>query len=132
MNMKQRRFILVALALLSVSCINVYVTNAPVESRSVALTAKAEAIAVSDGIDVVVDPTLDRNEAVVTTHSDVIDYVKVYVEDSTLNIKLDAPLVITGSYTLDLNGFTLSYESDIMGEAMITNKGELTINDASK
>ncbi len=91
MNMKQRRFILVALALLSVSCINVYVTNAPVESRSVALTAKAEAIAVSHGIDVVVDPTLDRNEAVVTTHSDVIDYVKVYVEDSTLNIKLDAP-----------------------------------------
>ena len=46
------------------------------------------------------------------------------------DIKLDAPIVITGSYTIDLNGFTLSYESDVMGEAMITNKGTLVINDS--
>ena len=47
-----------------------------------------------------------------------------------VDVKLDAPLVITGSSTLDLNGFTLSYESTNMGEAMITNKGNLTINDS--
>ena len=46
------------------------------------------------------------------------------------NIELDSALVITGSHTIDLNGFTLSYTSEVMGEAMITNKGNLTINDS--
>ena len=47
------------------------------------------------------------------------------------NIELDAPIVITGSYVIDLNGYTLSYTSEVMGEAMITNKGSLVINDSS-
>ena len=45
------------------------------------------------------------------------------------NIVLDAPIVIEGTVTLDLNGCSLSYTSTVMGEAMITNKGNLTIND---
>ena len=45
------------------------------------------------------------------------------------DIALDAPVVITGTVVIDLNGFTLSYESTVMGEAMITNRGNLTIND---
>ena len=47
------------------------------------------------------------------------------------NIALDAPIVLNGSYTLDLNGYTLSYESTVMGEAMITNYGTLVINDSA-
>ena len=47
------------------------------------------------------------------------------------NIALDAPIVLNGSYTLDLNGYTLSYESTVMGEAMITNNGTLVINDSA-
>ena len=47
------------------------------------------------------------------------------------NIALDAPLVLTSGYTLDLNGYTLSYESTVMGEAMITNYGTLVINDSA-
>ena len=31
--------------------------------------------------------------------------------------------------TLDLNGFTISYSSDVAGDAMITNRGNLTITD---
>lgn len=89
--MKQHRFIILALALMSVSCVNVYVSKAPVESRNISFEGAANAIAVSHGIDVVVDASLDKCEAVVTTHSDVIDYVKVYLENNTLNIKLDAP-----------------------------------------
>lgn len=39
--MKQRRFISVVLAMLGVSCINVYVTNAPVESRTITFEGSA-------------------------------------------------------------------------------------------
>ncbi|MBR2382096.1 MAG: hypothetical protein IKA84_06385, partial [Clostridia bacterium] len=45
------------------------------------------------------------------------------------DIVLDAPIVVEGTVVLDLNGYTLSYESTTQGEAMITNKGNLTIND---
>ena len=46
------------------------------------------------------------------------------------DVVLDAPIVITSQYTLDLNGHTLTYNSTVMGEAMITNKGSLVINDS--
>ena len=46
------------------------------------------------------------------------------------DIELDSALVITGSYVIDLNGHTLTYTSTVMGEAMITNKGSLVINDS--
>ena len=46
------------------------------------------------------------------------------------NVELDAALTVNGTVVIDLAGFTLSYESDVMGEAMITNKGNLTINDS--
>lgn len=48
------------------------------------------------------------------------------------NIELDAPIVITNSYVLDLNGYTLSYESTVQGETMITNKSSLVIKDSSE
>ena len=47
------------------------------------------------------------------------------------NIELDAPIVLNGNYTIDLNGYTLSYTSQVMGEAMITNNGTLVINDSA-
>ena len=59
------------------------------------LTGGATAIAVSHGIDVVVDATLPENEARIVTHSDVIDFVKVYVDEQTLYVKLDAPRAIS-------------------------------------
>ena len=48
------------------------------------------------------------------------------------NVALDAPIVIEKgtAATIDLAGFVLSYESTTMGEAMITNYGELTIKDS--
>ena len=46
------------------------------------------------------------------------------------NINLNAPLVITKELVLDLAGFEIVYTSTTQGEAMITNKGVLTINDS--
>ena len=59
------------------------------------LTGTATAIAVSHGVDVVVDAALAENEVRIVTHSDVIDHVKVYVEEQTLYVKLDAPRAIS-------------------------------------
>ena len=106
--MKQRRFISLALAMLGVSCINVYVTNAPVESRTIKFEGSAKAIAVSHGIDVRVDATLAQGEAVVTTHNDVIDFVKVYVEDGTLKVEHNAPRSINAK-TLEVRIPSIDY-----------------------
>ena len=45
---------------------------------------------------------------------------------------MEAPIVIDVDYpvTIDLNGHDIVYNSTNQGEAMITNKGELTINDS--
>lgn len=93
--MKHRILISLLVALSLSSCIGVYRADGPTESRSVMLTGGATAIAVSHGIDVVVDATLPENEARIVTHSDVIDFVKVYVEEQTLYVKLDAPRAIS-------------------------------------
>ncbi len=54
--------------------------------------------------------------------------IKFY-KDITLSETITIP---TGANViLDLNGKTISYTSDVLGEAMITNRGNLTINDTS-
>ena len=93
--MKHLRLIYLLAAMLSVSCIAQYRAEGPVESRSVMLTGTATAIAVSHGVDVVVDAALAENEVRIVTHSDIIDHVKVYVEEQTLYVKLDAPRAIS-------------------------------------
>jgi len=49
------------------------------------------------------------------------------------DIVLEAPITVAADkqFTLELNGKTVSYESAVAGEAMITNKGNLTIVDSS-
>ena len=67
-----------------------------------------------------------------TTFKDAIDYANENGGTVTLldDIELDAPIVVTGTVTLDLAGYTINYNSTVQGEAMITNKGNLTINDS--
>ena len=108
--MKHLRLIYLLVALFSVSCIAQYRAEGPVESRSVVLTGTATAIAVSHGIDVVVDATLAQNEAHIMTHSDVIDFVKVYIEDETLYVKLDASRSISTN-TLEVRIPKFGYSS---------------------
>ena len=93
--MKHLRLIYLLAALLSVSCIAQYRADGPIESRTVMLTGTATAIAVSHGMEVVVDAALAENEVRIVTHSDVIDHVKVYVEEQTLYVKLDVPRAIS-------------------------------------
>lgn len=49
------------------------------------------------------------------------------------DVELTASLTIAADneITLDLNGKKISYDSTVQGEAMITNKGRLTINDSA-
>ena len=108
--MKHLRLISLLVALLSVSCIAQYRAEGPVESRSVVLTGTATAIAVSHDVDVVVDATLAQNEAHIMTHSDVIDFVKVYIEDETLYVKLDASRSISTN-TLEVRIPKFDYSS---------------------
>jgi len=54
-----------------------------------AISGEPVALAISHGFDVVVDPTLPRGEAHVSTHSDIMDNVVIEREDNTLNIKLN-------------------------------------------
>ena len=93
--MKHLRLIYLLVAMLSVSCIAQYRSEGPIEWRCVVRTGTATAIAVSHGVDVVVDAALAENEVRIVTHSDVIDHVKVYVEEQTLYVKLDAPRAIS-------------------------------------
>ncbi len=93
--MKHLRLISLLALLLVASCIGVYRADGPIESRSVMLTGTATAIAVSHGMEVVVDAALAENEVRIVTHSDVIDHVKVYVEEQTLYVKLDVPRAIS-------------------------------------
>ena len=79
--------------------------------------------------------TLPVLEAVATADGDKYATLAEALENGSeivllKDIALDAPIVLNGSYTLDLKGYTLSYESTVMGEAMITNKGSLVINDS--
>ena len=50
----------------------------------------------------------------------------------TKDTEIEKPFVVPGDYTIDLNGYTLSYTSDEQGEAMITNNHELVIKDSSE
>lgn len=54
-----------------------------------AISGEPVALAISHGFDVVVDPTLPRGEAHVSTHSDLMDNVVIERKDETLNIKLN-------------------------------------------
>ena len=49
----------------------------------------------------------------------------------TSNIELSETITNNNNITIDLNGKVLSYETSVAGEAMLTNKGSLTITDSS-
>ncbi|MBR4013068.1 MAG: hypothetical protein IKJ00_02115 [Clostridia bacterium] len=51
--------------------------------------------------------------------------------DLLTSVILSSPLTIGKDYSVNINlsGHDISYTSDVIGEAMIANKGELTIND---
>ena len=71
----------------------------------------------------------EGNETTGNCLPEAIDGVITLKEDVTL----DAPYTVAEdtTVTIDLSGFELSYNSTTQGEAMITNKGTLTINDSS-
>ena len=90
----------------------------PIEERIITLNEAATALAISGGINVVVDNGLAANEVKVITHSDIIDGVKVEVVDSSLNIsrtscKLHAETLIVRVPAFDYDTLAISGGSDL-------------------
>ena len=76
----------------------------------------------------VVDFVVDENGAYIT-FQDLINAGGEIV--LTKDIVLYAPIVINGDVSINLNGHTITYTSDVLGESMITNKGNLVIIDSA-
>ena len=86
---------------------------------------------VADWEDVVVE-SIDVDNAKVSTAKQLADAVKY---DGTITLQEDIvltePLTVAKNVALDLNGYTISYSSDVTGSnEMITVKGSLTIRDS--
>lgn len=56
--------------------------------QRLAISGEPKALAISHGFDVTVDPTMPLDEIEVVTHSDLMESVEIYIDDTTLNIKL--------------------------------------------
>lgn len=86
--MKRIAFILLATIGLA-SCNAIEFAKGEVIEKSFTISSEVDGLAVSDGFDVIVDPTLPRGEVRVITHSDLMDNVDLEVDGTTLNIDLD-------------------------------------------
>ena len=87
---------------------------------------------IKPAIEVIVDGTFVKD---VESLADAVQYFGGNAVTLKLNndVELGAAFTYSESMplTIDLNGHTLSYTSDIVGEAMITNNGDLTITDST-
>ena len=86
---------------------------------------------VGDWDDVIVE-SIDVDNAKVSTATELANAVK---HDGTITLEKDIvltePLTVASNVALDLNGYTISYSSDVTGSnEMITVKGSLTIRDS--
>ena len=86
--MKRISFILMVSIVLG-SCSVMEFAKGEVIEKSFTISGEVNGIAVSDGFDVVVDPTMPRGEVRVITHTDVMDNVDIEVVGTTLNIDIN-------------------------------------------
>ncbi|MBR3827451.1 MAG: DUF2807 domain-containing protein [Alistipes sp.] len=86
--MKRIAYILLA-TIGMVACSVMEFAKGEVIEKSFTISGEVNGIAVSDGFDVVVDPTMPRGEVRVITHTDVMDNVDIEVVGTTLNIDLN-------------------------------------------
>lgn len=86
--MKRISFILMVSIVLG-SCSVMEFAKGEVIEKSFTISGEVNGIAVSDGFDVVVDPTMPHGEVRVITHTDVMDNVDIEVVGTTLNIDLN-------------------------------------------
>ena len=71
------------------SCSVMEFATGEVIEKSLTTSGEVDGIAVSNGFDVVVDPTMPRGEVRVITHTDLMDNVDIEVVGTTLNIDLN-------------------------------------------
>ena len=81
-----KKILVVLVALCATACVPVQKAQGDIEERTITITEDIDALAISSGFDVTVDPTLPRGEMVVKTHSDIFDKLDVGVEGTVLKI----------------------------------------------
>lgn len=90
--MKQNTLLIGLLSLLALSsCIHLNLNTAKGEvvERTVVFTEDINAVAISSGIEVTVDPTLPRGEVRILTNTDVHDIMVIEVKEQTLHLGLN-------------------------------------------
>jgi len=107
-------------------------TAASLEGKVTIENAENVIVSYEDGdviITAVVATVGDKSYATLQAAIDAAD--KGDIIELLTNVELTAPLTVPADkeITLNLNCKTISYTSTVQGEAMITNKGTLTIND---
>ena len=99
------RTIALSFALLSLtSCIMSSPAKGPVEERTIKTTEEITGIAVSGGLNVIIDDTIPYGQVRIFTNSDVFEYVEVEVIDNTLNLGMKSCPIRPGARRCESSG----------------------------
>lgn len=84
--MKRLSFVVLSLMLFAVACFPIVKGQGEIVTERRTYDVHVEGLAVSSGIDVVLDSTLAPGEAMVTTSQNIMEYVEIEVSGDSLNI----------------------------------------------
>ena len=113
------RTIALSFALLSLtSCIISSPAKGPVEERTITTTEEITGIAVSGGVDVIIDDAIPYGQMRIFTNSDIFEYIEVEVIDNTLNLGMKPCNISTQTLEVrmpayNLNSISASGGSDV-------------------
>lgn len=85
----KRIYFVFAVALIVCSCGVMEFAKGEVVEEQQAISGEVDGLAVSDGFDVVIDPTMPQGQVRIVTHTDLMDNVEIEVVGTTLNIGLN-------------------------------------------
>ena len=103
------RTIALSFALLSLtSCIISSPAKGPVEERTITTTEDITGIAVSGGLNVIIDEAIPYGQVRVLTNSDIFEYVEVEVIDNTLNLGMKSCPIRPEQLTLRIPAYNLN------------------------
>ena len=103
------RTIALSFALLSLtSCIISSPAKGPVEERTITTSEEITGIAVSGGLNVIIDDAIPYGQVRVLTNSDIFEYVEVEVIDNTLNLGMKSCPICPEQLTMRIPAYNLN------------------------
>lgn len=103
------RTIALSFALLSLtSCIISSPAKGPVEERTITTSEEITGIAVSGGLNVIIDEAIPYGQVRVLTNSDIFEYVEVEVVDNTLNLGMKSCPIRPEQLTLRIPAYNFN------------------------